>query len=97
MLRKLIVIAIGTAVVTIAGLPTITTALDRAGVIPLARTIRANYLTGTAIAVIIALLILLPSVGWVPLGSRSVRCSVCDQHVRRRSHYCPTCGSRVAA
>jgi hypothetical protein len=96
MFRKLIVIAVCAIVLTMASLPTIVAALDRAGAVPLARAIRSEYLTGTAITVIVALLILIPSAGYMRLESRPARCPVCDQQLRQRSRYCPACGSRVA-
>ena len=97
MLRKLIVITIVIAILAFAGLPAITTALYRLGVIPIARSIRAEYLTGTALAVILALLILLPSFQRVAVPRRADRYPVCDQPLRHRGRYCPTCGSRLAA
>ena len=96
MLRKLIVITAMIVVLTIAGLPAITVALDRSGVIPLARAIRAEYLTGTAITIIIGLVVLVPSVSRVWLRTQVTHCPVCDQQLRQRGRYCPTCGSRVA-
>jgi hypothetical protein len=97
MLRKLIVITVIIVVLTIAGLPAITVALDWLGVIPLAQAIRAEYLTGTAITVIVSLIVLLPSVGCVWRRWPVTHCPVCDQQLRQRGRYCPACGSRVAA
>lgn len=97
MSRKLIVITIVAGVLAIAGFPAIATALYRLGVIPVAQSIRAEYFTGTALAVIVALLVLLP--GWDRLPWRfriAVRqCPVCEHPLRRPGRYCPTCGSRV--
>ena len=97
MSRKLIVITIVVGVLTIAGLPSITTALHRLGVIPVAQSIRAEYLTGTAIVVILALLVLLP--GWNRVSWRNriaVRqCPVCEGLLGRPGRYCPSCGSRI--
>ena len=97
MSRKLMVITIVIGILAIAGLPAITMALCRLGVIPLARSIRAEYLTGTAIAVIMALLILLPSTYRINFAQRTDQCPVCGQVLRRRGRYCPDCGSRLAA
>ena len=74
MFRKLIVIAVCAIVLTMAGLPAIVAALNRAGVLPLARALRSEYLTGTAITVIVALLILIPSAGCMRFESRPARC-----------------------
>jgi hypothetical protein len=94
--RKRLVIAVVAAVLILAALPTITAALDALGIIPFARAIRAEYLTGTALAVIGALLILLPRTKPEPaVGGHA--CTVCDAPLRPGSRYCPACGSRVAA
>ena len=97
MFRKLIVIMIVAGVLAIAGLPAITTALCRLGVIPVAQSIRAEFFTGTALAVIVALLVLLPSWSRLPWRFRvAVRqCPVCEHPLGRPGRYCPTCGSRV--
>ena len=97
MFRKLIVIALVIGILFVAGLPFITDCLCHIGVIPLARAIRAEYLTGTAIAVILALLILLPCRWRVRVVTRGYECPVCEASVRPGARYCPACGSRVAA
>jgi len=95
--RKIIVLAIVAGVLTIAGLPTITAVLYRLDVIPIAQSIRTEYLTGTTLAVILALLILLPSTNGPSAVRRADRCPVCERPLRLRGRYCPACGSRVAA
>ena len=98
MSRKLIIITIVVGILAIAGLPAITTALCRLGVIPLARSIRAEYLTGTALAIIVTLLVLLPRTYRDTVARRTDQCPVCGQVLRRHcGRYCPTCGSRIAA
>jgi hypothetical protein len=95
--RKLIVLIVVVAVMILAGLPAITGALVRLGVVGLAANLRAEYLTGTAVAVIAALLILLPRqvvVGiWFFAAART--CRVCGTRVERVARYCPQCGSLV--
>lgn len=97
MFRKLIIIVLVIVVLIAAGLPAISDALYSMGVIPLAQSIRADYLTGTALTVIVALLILLPSRWRVRVLPRGYVCSVCEASVRPGARYCPACGSRVAA
>lgn len=97
MFRKLIVITIMATILIMAGLPAITAALDRVGLVPLARSICAEYLTGTALAIILALLILLPSRRRIRVMLRPHMCVVCGEHIRPGGRYCPACGSRVAA
>jgi hypothetical protein len=59
--------------------------------------LREEFLTGTAIAVIIALLILL--VNPKNVNSRAIgftrRCPVCDKRLIGNVNYCGECGSKV--
>jgi len=59
--------------------------------------LRREFLTGTAIAVILALLILL--VNPRNAGSKTIglirRCPVCDKRLIGNPSYCGECGSRV--
>jgi hypothetical protein len=72
--------------------------LAEKGVETKANWIRQEFLTGTAIAVILALLLLLvnPKNG----SSRSFalvrRCPVCDHRVIGSPNYCGDCGSKVS-
>lgn len=95
--RKTLVIAIVATILVTAGMPAITDTLYCMGVIPLARSIRAEYLSGTALAVILALLILLPSRWRIRVMLRPHACPVCGERIRPQARYCPACGSRVAA
>ncbi len=91
--RKLAVISAIVAVLLLANAGTIVAWLQGLGVIPLAECVRSEYLTGTAIVVILALLILLPGRAvWAVLVRR---CPVCDAALLRRGMYCAECGSRV--
>jgi hypothetical protein len=89
--RKLILVFGIVAVVVVANTWGIVAWLDKAGVIDLARYVRREYLTGTAITVILALLILLvPSAGQLMR-----RCRVCSRLLIGSARYCGRCGSRV--
>lgn len=59
--------------------------------------LRTEHITGAAIAVIALLLILLhsPALRNAPRLQRARRCPVCDEELRPKGRYCPTCGSRV--
>ena len=98
MSRKLIVLAAVVFVVALAGLPSIVVWLERAGVIDWARWVRVEYVTGTAITVIVVLLILLPDWGRLPWRARIGlrQCPVCETPLTRPGRYCPICGSRIA-
>ena len=67
--------------------------LGTVGVLAWAQRICERYLTGPAITVILALLILLPSGAVFAICVQ--RCRVCDALLLRRGKYCSECGSRV--
>jgi len=96
-IRKLVVLGIVSAVFLVANALIVANWLNRVGVITWAASIRREFLTGTAITIILALLILLvpqrrntagPS-AWIR------RCPVCGRLLNPRGKYCPGCGSRV--
>jgi len=68
--------------------------LQRVGLIDLARWIRRDYLTGTALAVIAVLLWLLPERDTCTAGPGKP-CRVCDRRIVVGGRYCPHCGSRA--
>jgi len=67
--------------------------LDTIGVLTWARRACDQYLTGTSVTVIAALLILLPSGTVIAICAQ--RCRVCDALLLRRGRYCSECGSRA--
>jgi len=95
--RKFIVLGIVAAVFLTANVLVLAHWLNESGVIGWAGWFRAEFLTGTAIAVIAALLILLVSPERVPVIGRfaSRCCPVCDHVLTRQGKYCPECGSHV--
>ena len=91
--RKLLVAGIIVAVLLLANAGAIVAWLEDVGLIPWVQHLRQEYFTGTAITIIVALLVLLPSrVVWAVLVRR---CSVCDAVLLRRGSYCGECGSRM--
>jgi hypothetical protein len=74
----------------------ITNWLIDTGVSDWARFIRKEFLSGTAIAIIVALLILLEN---RPVRTRRIglirRCPVCDQALLDDGAYCSSCGSKL--
>jgi hypothetical protein len=96
-LRKLVVLGLVVSVFLLANALLVAHWLDSMGVIGWAASIRRDFLTGTAITIIIALLILLvparhavkEGIGWLR------RCPVCDGGISRQAKYCGECGSRV--
>lgn len=93
-IRKLIVVTVVAGVFLVGNLWMVVGWLQDHGVIQGARHVRAEYLTGTAITIIVVLLILLARPG----GERPAwirRCSVCDHVLVSRGRYCGECGSKV--
>ncbi len=90
--RKLVVVGVIAAVLVLTNALVIATWLRDSGVISWARSIRSEYLTGTALTIIVILLFLLGSPACVALIRR---CKVCDHFLIRPGKYCSACGSRV--
>ena len=96
-IRKIVVVGLVAGVFVMANALVITGWLADRGLIEWAASIRREFLTGSAIAVIIALLILLmpatrPARGILGLAKR---CPVCEEPVSARARYCGECGGRV--
>jgi len=96
-IRKLVVISLVGGIFLLGNIWLVVNWLEGTGAIGWAKHIRKEYLTGTAITIIVALLILL-----VRSGRRTAtgvallrRCPVCDHVLRGRAKYCGDCGSRV--
>lgn len=90
--RKLLVLLVLTSVMLLANVHAVACWLGRMGLVGFAQDLRAEYITGTAIAVILVLLFLLS--GDV-LAGIARRCPVCDHTMFRGGKYCAACGSRV--
>ncbi len=94
--RKLVIVIFAITVILLANAWAIASWLDNIGLIAWASNICAECLTGTAMAVILALLILLASPSRHDILSLAIRrCGVCDHLILRRGKYCPMCGSRA--
>lgn len=94
-IRKIIVISLIGLVFLTANILLVANWLNEKGVPEKANWLRENFLTGTAITVIIALLILLvnPARGKLGFGHR---CPVCDKRLMGNLNYCGDCGSKVS-
>lgn len=93
-MRKAVVAGSVIIVLLLANAVVIADWLARLGLVGLAQGLRAEYVTGTAITIIVMMLMLLarPARGFAePIR----RCPVCDHELRREGNYCPECGSRV--
>ncbi len=96
-LRKLILLSLVGIIFLTANVAIVANWLSDKGVCQFAQTIRENYLTGTAMTIIIALLILLVGPGRSGSGAAGFlrRCPVCDHRLIGKGSYCPECGSKV--
>jgi hypothetical protein len=90
--RKLLIVSGIAAVILLANVWVVAGWLDDVGLVGWARNLHSGYVTGTAITVIVAMLILF---GPSAHRARIRRCPVCDEGLRPGGTYCPACGSRV--
>ncbi len=97
-IRKIIVISLIGLVFLAGNILLIANWLAEKGIEEKANWIREHFLTGTAITIVLVLLILLVS----PRNSGSRifgfvrRCPVCDYRLIGRANYCGDCGSKVS-
>ena len=96
-IRKTIVLVLVAAVFLLANMWLVMNWLQEKGVTDLAKNIRTEYLTGTAITIIVALLILLVKPAREAAGRSGLmrRCPVCDHRILTRGAYCSDCGSKI--
>ena len=95
-IRKIIVLGLIGIIFLVANVMVLANWQSHQGLTDWANNIRAEYLTGTAIAVIVTLLILI--VGHGQSSGRAVmlrRCAVCDKRMIGNPTYCSECGSKV--
>lgn len=97
-IRKLIVVSLVAGLFLLANLWIVVNWLDSHGVIASVQRVRQEYLTGTALTIIVVLLILMVRPGSAAAHSAtglSRRCSVCGDQLGLAGKYCSACGSRV--
>jgi len=95
-IRKIMVLGLIGTILLMGNILFVANWLSEKGVVEWAESIRAEYLTGTAIAVLAALLILLVSPR-AKTGGLVRRCPVCDHVLLTRGSYCSECGSKAAS
>jgi membrane-bound acyltransferase YfiQ involved in biofilm formation len=96
--RKWIIIAMLASIFLLANILVVANWLVDTGVCNWARFVRTEFLTGTAITIIISLLILLvnPKRQTNNSGARLIRrCPVCDKALFSSGIYCSDCGSKI--
>jgi len=96
-IRKILVIGLIGAIFLAGNVLLVANWLVEKGVPEKANWLRENFLTGTAIAVIVALLVLLvnPKSSGRSLGFIR-RCPVCNHRLIGSANYCSDCGSKVS-
>jgi len=96
-IRKIFVLGLIGMIFLMANILVVANWLAEKGLVEKANWLREEFLTGTAIAVVIALLILL--VNPKSTSSRAVgfvrRCPICDKRLIGNVNYCGECGSKV--
>lgn len=95
-IRKIIVLSLIGIVFLTANILMVANWIAETGIAEKACWLRKEFLTGTALAVILALLILLVN---PKMSNRAVsftrRCPVCDKRLIGNVNYCSECGSRI--
>jgi len=96
-IRKIIVLGLIGTIFLMANILVVANWISDTGIAEKAGWLRKEFLTGTAVAVILVLLILLVS---PKASSRAVgfirRCPVCDKRLIGSPSYCSECGSKVS-
>lgn len=96
-IRKIIVLGLIGTIFLAANILVVATWIAETGIAEKAGWLRREFLTGTAIAVILALLVLLvsPKNAAGKAISFTRRCPVCDKRVIGNPNYCGECGSKI--
>jgi hypothetical protein len=97
-IRKIIVISLIGLILLAGNILLVANWLAEKGVAEKANWIREHFLTGTAITIILVLLILLvsPRNGSSKVFGLVRSCPVCDHRLIGRASYCGDCGSKVS-
>jgi len=95
-IRKFFVLVLIGIVFLLANILVVANWIADTGIAEKAGWIRREFLTGTAVAVILSLLLLLvcPRTSSRALGLTR-RCPVCDERLSGNVNYCPDCGSKI--
>ncbi len=96
-IRKIIVLGLIGTIFLMANILVVASWIAETGIAEKAGWVRREFLTGTAIAVILALLVLLvspKSAAGKAIGFTR-RCPVCDKRLIGKANYCGECGSKL--
>ncbi len=94
--RKLLILGVIAVILLLSHALAISRWLDEVGMIAWACRFQREFVTGTAITIILVLLLLVGAGPNAVGGSNWLRrCSVCGRRLLRAGRYCPGCGSCV--
>ena len=96
-IRKIVVLILLGSIFLLANVWFVVKWLDEHGVVGWAQHVRSEYITGTAITIVLVLLVLLVKPGKEVVSNSGLlrRCPVCDHVLMGRGKYCAECGSKV--
>lgn len=96
-IRKLIVLILVGSIFLLANVWFVVKWLEEAGIVDFAKYVKSEYLTGTAIAIILVLLFLFVKPGKEAIAGPGFfrRCPVCDGRLVGKGSYCSMCGSKL--
>jgi hypothetical protein len=97
--RKIIIILLIGAIFLLGNILIVANWIANTGIAEKATWVRHEFLTGTAITIILALLILL--VPHKKISTSNIfglirRCPVCDHRLIGKANYCADCGSKIS-
>ena len=95
MIRKIIVLGLLGMIFLLANILVVANWISDTGISEKAGWIRREFLTGTSIAVILVLLLVLVSPKNSSGKAIARRCPVCDKRLVGNMNYCSECGSKV--
>ena len=94
--RKIIILILPAIVIALANADALVAWLDHVGVVGTAQRVHAEYLNGTSITILLALIVLYPHSGRRVQHDKEARdCPVCGHQISRDGRYCSACGSRL--
>lgn len=93
--RKIIIILLIGAIFLLGNILVVANWIANTGISEKANWVKENFLTGTAITIILTLLILLTSSKSSQVFGLVRRCPVCDHRLIGRGNYCSECGSKI--
>ena len=96
-IRKLVVLLLVGSVFLMANVWIVVHWLEDIGAVEFAKYVKTEFLTGTAITIILVLIFLLVKPGKEAIAGSGIfrRCPVCDVKLEGKGCYCSMCGSKL--